>query len=261
MHLFGQKQSSLKKFAAIKLNPFVSASMEINEIGLNLCCDESVLIQIFRDDNFEVPIYETVIDTVSNEWTYFTLDNPLCFGFTDGNDSYSYYVVYEIPEGCKVPKSKMYSCDCGFDTKKKKHRFLNFFNATSLTVDSIEDLEDCKKSCSIYSHGLRFKSCLSCDMSSWLCGFDFEKSFDPSSIEWIIAKTIQLASVLSLGEQLLFNPKCSPYSIVANELLPEHLSLVDKDYNNNITWIAENAPHSLMGCFECRQRIRKTTII
>ncbi len=248
-----------KGYVFWRISPFVGATIEVSEISLYMCCDGAVDILVYSDSDFDNPISIITVNAVSGEFV--TVPTDLCTSLTNGNDPICLYIGYKVPDGCEVPNTKLFSCDCGFNTKKSKHRFLNFFNVESLTVNQLEDLEECKNYCSKYSNGIRIKACVSCDMSGWLCSIDYTKSVGDEILREVVAKTIQLASIRCLGEVLLDNPKCTPYALIASEVLPDKLRVIEDDYDNNIIWLANNLPNHYKSCYECKTRYGKKSII
>ncbi len=270
--------SPVGNYAGLRITPnhikggfFTIEGVELALVNATVPVD--VTVSLYSSLDLLTPI-DSVVITVSQNKKFFAgnFQDPIKIDLSELDedlDTIDYFLIYEIPQGAKVPRAKLYSgCNCGKASKKKYNEWLQFVDIDGVSDDTIEGFENPKYTNS-HSMGLRIKATASCDYVSWICDLandfdqlitmgdkDFKYASDLAQIINVRAKEIVLDTIMR-------SPNINRLTIFSRESLSDLRDEYRTKYAGYLEWFVQNLPMEKTSCLTCfnNKNVSKNTIL
>lgn len=246
----------------------------INGVDLNLqslTVPVSVPVHVYSNQNLATPIATTTASIVSNGvWTSadfatpveLTLDDTDQNGYYYADDDLCYYVLYQMPLGGRYANNLInepLGCgSCGTSQSAKKHPFSEYGTATGIEAQNVADVESSSNS-SGYAYGMRLRLEAGCNATAWLCNVSYSAEATGAGqyldVGRMIAHTLQRAIAIQALNAIILSGNINSILILEGEAIRALKNSLQKQYLENLAWIADNTPQSITDCYECKKTI------
>ena len=109
-----------------------------------------------------------------------------------------------------------------------------------------------------FSNGIVLQAHLSCDQVGWVCDMDEVEGYNVKSV---IGRAIQMKAAIKIISSVLRSANINIFTMSNRESLYGQKKSLQKAYENQILWIAQNIPASVSDCFQCDKNIRRKSIL
>lgn len=156
------------------------------------------------------------------------------------DDDLRYYV--SIERGSAKPLQNVFACCGNKDLAWQKHMDVSGFQASDAAGTSGLTLE-------ANAQGLVMDAYLTCGELDWLCEL---VELNGVNYRAVVARAIQMrAAAVAISEMVAKNTVniCTLYNM---EGLNAKRTWLNNEYTNRLTWLAQNLPQGVTGCFTCK---------
>lgn len=269
--------SPISDFAALRLDPKCIKGGILTIEGVELALRDisiptTVDVNLFSSEDLLNPIDVVSIKlTAINTFTYEAFSTPFQIDLSDSdfdNGEINYFLAYKIPQGAKVPRTKIYDgCNCSKGSKIKYNPWAQYLDAYGVSSDEFNTLDRAKYTNS-FTMGLRVKATASCNKITWLCELandfselmtlgdkDFKYASDLAQIINVRAKEIVLDTVLR-------SPNINRLTMFAKDGVRDLRNRYRKQYSEYLQWFLQYMPLHRNDCLTCHnnRNVSKNTI-
>lgn len=220
----------------------------VKRIGIGIDQSATVTVRVLNSE-FE-QVATASIEAVANEITYVDVE-ALTLDLYDEqrlNGRAIYYFLYDLPSGAR-PINNTVNC-CG-----RKPAWMQYMDIDGIKGTTDETLRGANSDC----NGLSIDAFIQCSPLSWVCKEDALEGFQ---INLVVARTIQFRAAAKLIQKILDSPNTSYYTLLNREALYGKRNHLNKRYEENIQWLAANAPTNETDCLKCRDnKLKKASIL
>jgi len=246
--LIGKKTGSsalniTKAYAGLILagKSFKGATLQISKVWANFTTDASInlLILKVRRGETDIELLETItIESTASGINENVVDISLPMWDDTGKDI-NYYLLYA--SAGLTPKDNPVSCGCGI-SEYDLHVFLKPKGYLSDTIAPGGQQTN-------YANGIVLDVDVRCNTQDIICQAYRVNEFIKVAVEW----TILRKSVVNLINGVLHSDAITRYTQGKREQMYYDKGSLDKKYNNDVQWIAENMSMGLNDCFICNE--------
>lgn len=220
--------------------------LKVIKIGLDIDTSTTVTVKIYSSKDTSSPIVSMPCTTVANKLTFTTLPIPVELPLYDELTSeLRYYVVYESPTF--KPRNNKLTC-CG-----RKPGWMQYMNVAGYNADTLLG-----ETGDTFSNGIVLQAHLSCDQVGWVCDMDEVEGYNVKSV---IGRAIQMKAAIKIISSVLRSANINIFTMSNRESLYGQKKSLQKAYENQILWMAQNIPASVSDCFQCDKNIRRKSIL
>lgn len=163
-----------------------------------------------------------------------------------------YTFSYPILAGLK-PLANVYSCCGNSNTGWKKQMTAGGFETSDINAT----LNDCGLICNGSAQGLAIEGYTECNGLDWLCSLE---EMNGKDLRDVLARTMQYSAASYLCQHILDSTNINFWTTLNRESLYGKRNHAKKRYGELITWMAENLPNNVTGCYKCKPgRIQRRT--
>lgn len=209
---------------------------------------DKILTYFNTTATFDLFIYKRneLIKTISiqsvaasnKENTFDSIELPLAdeYGYID------YSFIYPVADGF-LPKDNAVSCNCGTKETTLK-QYVSIYGITGTNVAAVTDFTKTQ-----YTNGLLIGAEIRCSTDDLICNA-YRNEFIKVAIEWSILR--KAVDILITG--ILNSPTISRDNMANREQMYYNSKSLQKKFNNDVQWIAENMELVDNDCFVCNSR-------
>lgn len=220
----------------------------VKRIGLGLNVAAAVEVKVLDSAFSEVA--SVVVNTVANQIVYVDIE-PIVLNLHNDSDRHgqsTYYFAYDLPTGAR-PLNNTVTC-CG-----KKPTWQQYMDVNGVRGATAQNMSIANGDC----NGLSVDCFIKCSPLSWVCNSDVLEGFQ---INLVVARTVQFRAAAKLIQKILDSPATNYYTVMNREALYGKRNHLNKRYEENIQWLAANAPLTETDCLKCRDnRLKKASIL
>lgn len=208
-------------------------------------------ISISSNEPDFVPFSQTVTVATGGVFQKFALTAPVELPLYSKNTDYGsgsncgvrYAISY--PSAGLKPMSNVFSCCGGMNTGWKAHIVAGGFETSDL--DGL--LDNCGYTCNGYAQGLAVEGYLGCDNLQWLCEL---KELNGKDLRDVLARAVQHKGAQNLAQHILDSTNINFWTTLNRESLYGKRNHAKAQFDILISWIADNLPNGVTGCYKCR---------
>lgn len=234
-------------------NQIKDASFVVTGVWIGLTQAGSINFKISSNDPDFTEFTQTFNYTTAGKFQYFALTAPVTLPFfsknANGSGFYSdcgiqHALSYNVPTGSK-PLDNVYSC-CG----NRNTEWKQYISAGGFETGDLEALLDnCNTARNGAAMGLAIDGYLACDNLQWLCELEELNGYD---LRDVVARAMQFASTVYLAQHILDSSNINFWTSLSREALYGKRNHAKKKFDDYMLWIAENVPHGMTGCYQCK---------
>lgn len=220
--------------------------LKITKIGLDINQTTTVTVQIYSSQDTSSPIFSLPCNAVANKLTWTEIPIPVELAlYSEETSELRYYMVYESPTFS--PNNNKLTC-CGRKQGWAQYLAVGGYNADNLKGETGDT----------FSNGIVLQSHLSCDQVAWLCDMDEVEGYNVKSV---IGRAIQMKAAVKVISQILRSANINLFTMSNREGMYADKKRLQKAYENQVIWLAENVPAGVSDCFMCDKNIRRKSIL
>lgn len=239
--------------AGVQLRPIrrKHGFLVVNKIYLGIDTSQDVTVTVkSTDPSFTEVSY--VISTTADTFTEYEIPGGLRLPmYRKGLDELHYFFEFER-SGAKPLNNELWCCG---STPWMQYVKAGGYQLTQADISSFDRYAFYSGQ---YANGLALDANFECDDLDWLCDLESVNGYD---LQEIAARCIQFKGAINLIAYVLDSGKVNTYSILEAERLSAKAAHLNKMYQTNIHWIAQNMPAEITGCWGCRKDAPKVKSI
>lgn len=234
--------------------PMKSGYMKFYKVWAMMNATVTFNIEVYQKDwngdTDEYELVQTIFDVQSQANT--AMENVLTEAFTLYMSEFgrNFYFLYQ-PAGLQ-PKSNTIQCGgCGGNSLFKPYAALSGITGNDLSlVDSWPR--------SNYANGLAFQIEAGCDTKNIVC----EMYNSSDAFQKVMSYAIRFRADAAVLEKVYKSGNVNRYTMMSGEAIQGTRNTFNKQYNDRLAWLIQNADPNLIGCFVCNNnKIRKSGIL
>jgi len=220
--------------------------LKISRIGLDIDTTTTVTVKIYSSKDTSSPIFSLPVTGNANQLTYTNIPIPVELPLYDEEVSeLRYYIVYESPTF--KPRNNKLTC-CGRKPGWMQYLYAAGYNSNDLLGETGDTA----------TNGIILQAHLFCDQLQWICDMDEVEGYNVKSV---IGRAIQMKGAVKIISQILRSGNLNLYTMSNREAMYADKKRLQRDYENQVIWLAENIPAGVSDCFMCDKNIKRKSIL
>ncbi len=236
----------------------ISGVMNLKRIGLAFDTTAVFNVEIYNNVD-DSPIYTYEVESLQNKVKWFDLPVPINLPMNeDSGTNVEYYLVYSVTG--KKPKDVRGGCGCGggiykyyWDTTNplfrsyERGRWSEYIMYTGIQGDDIADRENWGTN--EYLNGILLDASFTCKTSDLICKNIID--YESNEVALVMAYSVRYRAASLVVDNILSSGNINRYTMMDREALIIKRSNYLKEYQNRISYLADNINWKANDCLTC----------
>lgn len=247
---FNSTLSFSKDMAGLKVRPYetVGGYLTINRIGLVFNAIGAITVDVYSNEDYNIPIATYNMTTAANVVQYVSLSTPLQLPlWSDKVSQLEYYFVYSVNQSV-MPKNIKENCGC---LKKSALKYQNWFTVSGIRGNSDTQFNMFGGVNAKEMNGLILDVALTCKKDRLICSDEYPLDFNNGRVNQM-AYAVRFKAGAMLVQMILDSPAINRYTLLGREALYGKRNHYNAQYEKWVSYLCENTEITNQDCLICK---------